>query len=149
MPPTAHIVLTTDFSPQAERAYEPTVHLARRLGARITLLHVVEELRVVPHGASTAPKQAIGDVREEVERARTEIAAAAAKLGQVVPVQTEVVTAGDVVTGIADFARKQNADYVATATHGRTGLRRLILGSVAQGLVARSSVPVVCYPPQE
>ena len=46
-----------------------------------------------------------------------------------------------------DFAHKKKADYVAMATHGRTGLRRLLLGSVAEQVVRHAHVPVVLYPP--
>jgi nucleotide-binding universal stress UspA family protein len=48
---------------------------------------------------------------------------------------------------IVDHAASIKADYLAMATHGRTGLRRLLLGSVAELVVRNSHVPVVLYPP--
>ena len=68
-----HILLTTDFSEGATGAFAPTVELAAELGGRITLLHVVPELTVIPHGSPLAPPQEPPDLSEETDRARKQL----------------------------------------------------------------------------
>ena len=46
-----------------------------------------------------------------------------------------------------EFAHKEKASYLAMATHGRTGLRRLLLGSVTEAVMRHSHVPLVLFPP--
>ncbi|MBK8976003.1 MAG: universal stress protein [Planctomycetes bacterium] len=143
------ILLTTDFSPDAERAYAPTLALAERLGARILLLHVVEVTAVAPHGAPLAPALLPPDTPQLVGEAKVRILEAAARLGRGVPVDTLVETGTDIVQQITRVARERKADYIAISTHGRTGLRRLVLGSIAEAVVRHAHIPVLCFPGHE
>jgi nucleotide-binding universal stress UspA family protein len=58
-----------------------------------------------------------------------------------------VIEAGDPAQTIADVARQQGADVVAMATHGRTGLRRLVLGSVTEAVLRELDVPLLLIRP--
>ncbi len=142
------ILLTTDFSTESERAFAPTVELAKKLGGRITLLHVVEYAAVAPHGAPLAPVQVPPDLSEQLESAEETIAEWARKLGSEVPVNSEVVSSSDPVQAITDYAKDHGAGFLAISTHGRTGLRRLIMGSTTEAIVRHSHVPVICFPKQ-
>lgn len=142
------ILLTTDFSKEARRAYEPTVTLAKQLGGRIVLAHVVEVAAVAPHGAPLAPAQLPPDSARALTDARNTMREEAAQLGSQVAVETVVEVAPDAVDGILRIARDKHADLLAISTHGRTGLRRLVLGSVAETVVRRSPVPVLSFPSQ-
>lgn len=140
------IVLTTDFSEQAERAYAPTVDIAVRMGARILLLHVVEVAAVLPHGAPLAPAQFPPDTAADVDAARAKLAQAAAKLGDGVPVEALVEASDDIVDKITSVARERAAAMIAISTHGRRGLQRLMLGSIAEAVVRHATVPVLAFP---
>jgi nucleotide-binding universal stress UspA family protein len=140
------ILLTTDFSPESARAYQPAVELAERLGAGILLLHVVELAGVAPHGAPLAPVQQPPDTEERVATAERSLAAEVARLGDRVPTQARVAQGTDTVDTIVKTAREAGASYIALSTHGRTGLRRLVLGSVAEAVVRHAKVPVICFP---
>ena len=140
------ILLTTDFSPDAARAYPKTVEMANRIGGRILLLHVVEATPIAPHGAPLAPAQVAPDTPQLVKDAEKQMAAEAPKLGSDVPVETLVTHAADVVDAIVRVAGDRGAAYIAISTHGRTGLRRLVLGSVAEAVVRHAKGPVVCFP---
>jgi nucleotide-binding universal stress UspA family protein len=142
------ILLTTDFSDQARRAYEPTLALARKLGGRILLAHVVEVAVVLPHGAPLAPAQLPPDASADLAGARQRVEEEATRLGGDVPVETVVELAGNAADGILRIARDRRADLLAMSTHGRTGLRRLVLGSVAETIVRRAPVPVLSFPAQ-
>ncbi|MFO1053436.1 MAG: universal stress protein [Planctomycetota bacterium] len=140
------ILLTTDFSEEAGRAYGPVVDLAKRLSGHILLLHVVEAAPIAPHGAPLAPVQLTPDIASFVKAAKTHMANEVQKLGTVVHVEVAVVEGTDVATTVAQIARERNADYIAVSTHGRTGLRRLVLGSVAEAIVRHADVPVISFP---
>jgi nucleotide-binding universal stress UspA family protein len=58
-----------------------------------------------------------------------------------------VVEAMDVARAIVTAATERQVDYIAMATHGRSGLRRLLLGSVAEQVVRHAHLPVLLYPP--
>jgi nucleotide-binding universal stress UspA family protein len=141
------VLLTTDFSPAAAQAYGPCVAFAQRLGARIVLAHVVEVAVVAPHGAPLAPAQLPPDTTRVVERARADIEEAATALGPDIVVETALEVSADVPDAILRMAKEHKADLIALSTHGRTGLRRLVLGSVAETVVRRAPLPVLTFPP--
>jgi nucleotide-binding universal stress UspA family protein len=142
------IVLTTDLSDASRQAFAPTVELARSLGLPIVLLHVVPELRVVPHGAPFAPPLKAPQVDEEVAAAKETLAKWKTGLGAAVQIEDVVLTGDDVVTTITKFAADRGARFIALATHGRTGFRHLVLGSVAESIMRHATTPVVCFPPK-
>lgn len=141
----ACIVLTTDLSPESLRAFAPTVLLADALGLPIVLLAVLEDLPFEPTaGGMVSPYPDRGQLRRDWEQRLQEIAQ---KLGSKNAVRTALVDAMDVPRAIVEFAHKEGAAYVAMATHGRSGLRRLLLGSVAEAVLRHSHVPMLLYPP--
>lgn len=140
------ILLTTDFSPEAARAYRQTVELAQRTGGRILLVHVVEVAAVAPHGSPLAPTQLPPDIGPAVERAQAQVENEAATLGAGVAVEAIAVPDSNVADAVCRLAKDRGASLIAISTHGRTGLRRLILGSVAEAIVRRSTVPVLAFP---
>jgi nucleotide-binding universal stress UspA family protein len=139
------IVLTTDLSDESKRAFAPVRALAARLGLSVTLLSVLEDL---PFEPTAGGLMAVYPDRTQVKRDwETAMQAAADAFGRDVCKQAVVVEAADVPRAIVEYAHAQKADYIAMATHGRTGLRRLLLGSVAEQVVRHAHVPVLLYPP--
>jgi nucleotide-binding universal stress UspA family protein len=112
--------------------------LALTYGAQITLLHAVEEV-VYPSAYGIEPTnlpgpQVINRVEENLaELARTEIGY------EHVVAQADV---GYAPSTILDYVREHEVDLISIATHGRTGLERVLLGSVAERVVRRASAPV-------
>ena len=140
-----HVLLTTDLSEESTRPYAPVQELARELGARITLLHVVLDLQVTPHGAPFAPPLSAPNVGEEVDKAERVLAEQRERFGEGLEVDTVVVAAPDVAPAICVWATEHSADLIATSTHGRTGWRHLAFGSVAEEVLRRSEVPVLSF----
>jgi nucleotide-binding universal stress UspA family protein len=140
-----HILVTSDLSPEALRPCEPIAELARALGARITLLNVVEDLPVAPLGTPFEPVILAPDLSARLESARAHLETQR-DLFKGVDVAVEVVTGVEAVYTIMDYAEKNGVDLIAMSTHGRMGFRRLVLGSVAEALLRRSTVPVVVFP---
>ncbi|HLU37837.1 MAG TPA: universal stress protein [Planctomycetota bacterium] len=138
------IVVATDLSPAAERAFGPAAALARCLGARVVLLHVVPD---APAALGVhAPPLRSASAESDVAAAKQRLAEFAKAFPDGIPVGCEVIVARDFDAAITDFAHKTDARYLVVTTHGRTGVRRLVLGSVAEGVLRRSRVPVVVVP---
>jgi nucleotide-binding universal stress UspA family protein len=138
------IVLTTDLSPESQRVFPQVQAVAERLGLPIVLLGVIEEVPIEPNAAGLVVPipdraQMRRDWSERLERL-------AGTFGRV-PVRTAVLEAMDVPLAIVEFAHRERADYLAMATHGRSGLRRLLLGSVTESVLRHAHVPVIVYPP--
>lgn len=143
-----HLLLPTDGSPLSDDALERGLALAHRLGARATILTVVE-----PFYVFTASDDHLGGTREQYEKFAREAARGilqaarerAAELG----VQAEVKLVGSEHPdqAIIDAAKEHGCDLVAMASHGRSGVNALLLGSVTQEVLTRSTVPVLVFRP--
>ncbi|MFK7738751.1 MAG: universal stress protein [Planctomycetota bacterium] len=138
------ILLTTDLSEESRRAFDPVRTLAAKLELDITLFAVLENLPLEPvAGAMMAVYPDRTELRADWEARLGELAE---ELGPRCR-GFELVDAADVCNAVVTFAEKEAFDYIAMATHGRSGLRRLLLGSVAEVVVRHSHVPVLLYPP--
>lgn len=140
------IAVAVDGSKTSGAALDEAVKLAREMGANLMLLHVCEEMPIVwePDGLSVIPMvdvvKAIVDAGKGLlEKYRKQLA------GQGVTVETKLVEtyAGRVGVAISEEARKWNADLLVVGTHGRTGIDRLLLGSVAEGISRSATMPVL------
>jgi nucleotide-binding universal stress UspA family protein len=144
-----HILLTTDLSPESLRPCLAVGELAQGAKARITLLHVVHEFQLAPHGAPLAPPITTVDSEREVRAAEKALLEQKRLLGEGVPVATAVVRGDRVHAAIAQYAKGHQVDLIALSTHGRTGFRHFALGSVAEALLRESDVPVLVFPRRE
>jgi nucleotide-binding universal stress UspA family protein len=110
--------------------------VARATGAELVLL------RVLPPG-SPEPNESTTAAQAELDRCAQELAA------EHLRVRTIVQHDEPIATAILEAVREQGADLVVMATHGRVGLARIVLGSVAQAVVAESPVPVLLTRPDD
>jgi nucleotide-binding universal stress UspA family protein len=128
------LVVATDLSPASHPAVDHALLWASRLGASVTLLHVVHDPELAPALSN--------DVPGEVAAAKRALGAIAARAS--VPCRVDVRAADDVAAAITAAAR--GAAYLFVGTHGRSGFQRLRLGSVATTVLRQSPAPVVCLP---
>jgi nucleotide-binding universal stress UspA family protein len=134
-----NILIPLDGSPLAEQVLTPALDLARLMKARCNLLRVVEPRSSREHGAGGLPESAQAEIYLE------RIAAKVRERG--LEVQTSVVGARHAAEAILQEAEAQRSNLIALATHGRGGLKRLLLGSVADKLVRCAASPVLVYCP--
>ena len=137
------ILAPTDFSPHAEAALRYACGLAERLGATLHLLHVLPE--VVPAGPdlTLAPSLPQEYYRESEDRSLEALADAIDPAwGQPLVFET-AVRWGNAVDAIVGYATDRGVDLLVLATHGRTGLRHALLGSVAERIVREAPCPVL------
>ncbi|MCP4093352.1 MAG: universal stress protein [Planctomycetes bacterium] len=141
-----HILLTTDLSDESQRTFENAVALAKTNDARITLLNVVEDLKVAPHGAPLAPP--IGDPEGPalVAAAEASLRKQSEALGSEINVTCKAILGTSIGEAVADYANDNDCDIILISTHGRTGFRRLVLGSIADEVLRHAHVPVLCFP---
>ena len=139
------IVLTTDLSNESKRAFAPVRELAKQLQHDVTLLAVIEDvLFETTAGGLMAVYPDRTQIRRDWEKALGELAE---QFGRDVCKNLVVLEAADIPRAIVEFAKKEAASYIAMATHGRSGLRRLLLGSIAEQVVRHAHVPILLYPP--
>jgi nucleotide-binding universal stress UspA family protein len=131
------LLVPLDGTPQAASALPPARALARAVGASLVLLRVVAEDN--RHGAGGV------DPVVEAEDNLTRVAAEL-RSGSTLAVET-AVRRGNPAQRIVEEVLARGVDLVVMATHGRSGLPRAVLGSVAERVLVHSPVPVVLYRP--
>ena len=139
-----NILVPVDGSPPSSHGLDEAVRLAAALGARIRLLHVVNELVVLtPEVAATALTDVLDMLRTQGQQILKEAETAVSRAG--VPVEIGLVEAmgGHAGDHVVQKAQEWPADLIVCGTHGRRGLRRALLGSDAEHIVRNSPVPVL------
>lgn len=144
------ILLPTDGSQWAAQAINAGVYLARDLEAEIVALHVVQPLAATIGFDGMAAAYAITD--EEYEKAAAEQSQGyldhvleRAKTAGVQQVGARSTSNFNVAEGIVEAAVEEHCDLIFIGSHGRSGLSRLLLGSVAAKVVSLSHVAVLVY----
>jgi nucleotide-binding universal stress UspA family protein len=140
------ILCATDFSETAEAAWDMARDLARVHGAELMLLHVFADLPQYSYAEVPAPtvQQVWESQRRWVDEAVAERVAVATRAGLRA---RPIVKTGAAAAVIAETAAEERADLVVIGTHGRTGLNRLLVGSVAERVVRLAPCPVVTVKP--
>ncbi len=140
------ILVPVDFSLCSDGVVHEAAQLARDLHCSLELLHVVDVAPGVPgetlvRAQLDGPVQSVDALRDaEARDAMPRYQRRALAFGVAARV---VVRHGGVVDAILDEARRSGARLLVMGTHGRTGLSRLLMGSVAEQVLRRSEVPVM------
>jgi len=136
------ILVPTDFSDCAAAAMATAVDLARRLGGEIVLLHVLVEAPLYGEGLRSAARvQSVYDAQRKW--AEGALDARIAELGGRGIKASWRATAGVPFEQIVNVASEERADMIVIGTHGRTGLNRVLLGSVAERVIRLAPCPVL------
>jgi len=135
------LVVPTDFSPASQAAVTRAVALARVEGASIHLVHVMH----LPILATPYDISLLEALWEDVQRtARDEIEALRKSVeGEGIPRVTAEVASGDIVEAITDATATHHADLLVMGTHGESGARHLLVGSVTARTLRTVDCPVL------
>ncbi|HYN80007.1 MAG TPA: universal stress protein [Gemmatimonadaceae bacterium] len=141
------IIVPLDGSSLAERSLQFAVALAKIEHAQLTLLRIVTPEKTAPAqpGAWIAPRRAAGI--DEAERYLAKMRIALVEPG--LHIHSAVVVADDVPRAIAGFAQASDEDLIAIATHGRGGIARAIIGSVADRVMSEGLLSMLVVHPSE
>jgi nucleotide-binding universal stress UspA family protein len=150
--PVKRIVITLDGSPLSEKALGPGLFLAQSFGADATLLRVNPIISILgfDYGAQVA-----GEAEEYVRRgahehAETYLAYAARRMVHAGIGADTAVIDGPVVDSILDYIEGSRVDLLIMTTHGRSGLKRWVYGSVTSKVLSGSKCSMlIIRPPQE
>jgi universal stress protein A len=147
-----HILAATDLEESSLPALRMAVDLAEGLGARLTLVHVIEPIASPPGLEAYALEGMPADWEQRVERGR--LGAVGRRLEALLAdhgrpgVQTSThIISGLMPGALVDCAAELGADLLVLGTHGRSGVAHFLLGSVAEKVVRASPCPVLTVRP--
>lgn len=137
------MLVATDLSDISTSIYKVAADLAARTKAEMIVAHIAS-----PEEYAETLREVHLSVDEYLERFRSTIRFAVRKaIGERVPVQAEVVMrARSVAADLLDLATRLHVDLIVMGTHGRTGVPRALLGSVAEEVVRHAGLPVLVVP---
>ncbi|MGB9039796.1 MAG: universal stress protein [Acinetobacter calcoaceticus] len=138
-----HILVPIDGSETSMIAMKEAIKLGKALNSKIT---VVQVMALDPFIADVYVKT--GQTNDLIERTRTYLLDILAKAKQKfaeegITVETKLLEGFVVHEEIIEAAQELNADLIVMGSHGRTGVRKLVLGSVAQKVLGESHIPVL------
>ncbi len=140
MMPFKHVLVATDFQASSQRAVEVAASLAQASGGELTVEHTFE----IPSYAYVGTEYATVDVLGPLElAARQSLEAQVRALRDQGVKARGVLRRGAVWEHILDEAKQSKADLIVIGTHGRRGVARALIGSVAEKVVRMSPVPVL------
>jgi nucleotide-binding universal stress UspA family protein len=135
------ILVPTDFSECSDEAVRYGLELGRRFGARVHLLHVVQDPVTQPWAAEGFSVPLFDVVDEWQKQAEQRLRAAIAEEDR-----TRVTVSSVVATPYAeilDYAARNQVDLIVMGTHGRGGVSHMLLGSIAERVIRRAPCPVL------
>lgn len=133
------ILVAIDSSPLAARAVSVAIELAKSLGSDLAFVNVVNPAEgVAPEGGLPA-----GVLLEDLRQHARQTLDTALARAEVAPPPWSFLKEGQPASEIVAAAKEWGSDLIVIGTHGRTGLRRVVLGSVAQAVVHEAPCPVL------
>lgn len=148
-PDLAHVLVPLDGSRVAGRVLEPATSVGELYGARYTLVRVVQPVMLPGYGYGDLPDGVDPEAAEAMEEtARAHLERHAAKLREAGHrVDVEVVTGPSVPVALLEARDRLAADVIAMSTRGEGGVKRMVLGSVADKVLRGSERPLLVYNP--
>lgn len=141
------ILIPTDGSAVAENAVDHALDIAERYGAEVHTLYVLDidsmSLSLGPEQVDRIQQGQYGEMEEVRERAEKATGAVADRgRGRDIDV-VEHVSAGQPHSAIADYAENNDIDLIVMGSHGRSGIRRALLGSATERVLRTTRIPVL------
>lgn len=143
------VLVPVDFSEFGKHALKYGCEFARRFGAELHLLHVVEDVYpMVPEAGMLLPAQ--GDYLAELKAAaqRAIDALPEADWSNGIADVVRSIGTGTPFLEVIRYAKEHDIDLIVIGTHGRTGLVHMLMGSVAERIVRKSPCPVLTVRPE-
>ena len=138
------IIVPLDGSDFSFRAAQYAINLARLTGGEILCIHAIADLPYIEYMAPaglTVPRY-IQEAKKQTDEWFSQVKSSAAKEGVKITAET-IFSPPSVAESIINYASEQKADLIVIGTRGRSGLKRLVLGSVASAVVTHASCPVL------
>jgi len=138
-----HILVPVDGSETAQLAVDKAINLAKAFGSRVTAIFVIDPYPFTGVGTDFAYGQT-EYLNAATAEANAAVKAAKERFEQAgVSVETSVVEAHAAWRGVVQAAKSLQADLIVMGSHGRSGLEKLVLGSVTQAVLSHTHLPVL------
>lgn len=142
MKPIRRVLFPTDFSDNAQEAIPHVLEMSRRFEAQVDVLHVLESaVHPTDFAWSATTIEDLAEKRKDAAEER--LKSLVEEMGLAPDRATAVVEFGNPFEQIVRYAKEKNVDLIVMATHGRTGLSHLLLGSTAERVVRLAHCPVM------
>lgn len=140
-----HILVAVDGSDTAKLALREAIKLAKEQRAKLRLIHVIDESLITwdESGAMGAAETVLDALRKAGQAVADKALAQVRKAGLKAQVVLPETFGERIASVIVEEAKRWSADLIVIGTHGRRGVDRLLLGSVAEGVVRLSAKPVL------
>lgn len=135
------IIVGIDFSPKTERAVQSALRLAQHAGGTVVLVHVLPASVDGQRGAPGSDTEVMRTIEQRLQEEAQKLASAS---GIAVDYG---VSEGEPAEELVKYVERWGGDVIVTASEGRTGLGRILIGSVAERLLQKSPVPVLVSGP--
>jgi nucleotide-binding universal stress UspA family protein len=145
--PWTKVLCPIDFSDPARAAMQAAIEVCRLTGGELTLFHAYElPGYTLPEGSVVASPKMLQDLADQADAHLAEWQKLALEMGgSRVSVEKGI---GEPALSVVELARERGFDLIVVGTHGRTGIRHALLGSVAERVVRRAGCPVLTIHPQ-
>ncbi len=141
------ILVPTDFSAYAKDAARLAIELAKRFEATLSFVHVFQSVAyVLPEGYMLYSAPQLGEILDDLDKLLSAEKSAAQSAGAS-HVDGDLVE-GVPATEIVRYAREKGCDLIVMGTHGRTGIKHALLGSIAEKVVRSADCPVLIVRPK-
>lgn len=136
------ILVPTDFSNNALKAVTYASEIAKKSGATIFLLHVIEPtINMATMQSDSSNKKVVDDRSAQLNLSLKSIADVYPDI-EVIP----YLAGGTVITSIIEYAENEKMDMIVMGTKGASGLKKFFMGSVAAGVIGKTKIPVLTVP---
>jgi nucleotide-binding universal stress UspA family protein len=138
------VLIPVDFHRHSDALADFAVGVANKLGARATLVHVVENVDVYADYTPDYLTKVSQELRDHAEKKMADFLEG---LKAKCPGCEGVVLFGDAADSIVELAGERKADLIIMGTHGAKGIEKVLLGSVAERVLKRAGCPTLVYNP--
>ena len=137
-----NILVPFDLSSSSNNAFKVALDIAQKYNSKITLLTCVEgDAWHHKFYDARADSELLKKQSKTAKKYMEKLEDSANKVG--VKIKLQILKSTSVVKDITTFAKSRKIDLIVMSSHGRTGLDKIILGSVANGVIQRSTIPVL------
>lgn len=137
-----NILVPFDLSGPSNQAFKTALDIAQKYNSKITLLTCIEgDAWHHKFYDSRADSELLKKQTKAAQQFMEKLEESANKAG--VKIKLQIIKSSSVVKDITTFAKSRKINLIVMNSHGRTGLDKLILGSVANGVIQRSTIPIL------
>ena len=137
----SHVLVPYDFTNFADLAFEKALEIAKKFDSKLTLLTVIgsdtDTSGMSFSRAQEAHDEAESKAKEDLNKIKN------SKKVDNVEISVKIIHHSSSIDGILAFAETNKVDLIVMGSHGRSGFKKLVLGSIASGIITKSNCPVM------